>query len=389
MADAFLVRMAEKPLYERNFLPEITELSPEQLEVLRYPLSKDLLVSGPAGSGKTVLAIHRYNASGGKEGELLTFTNMLKNYIAKHLNNQQITIEAKGIFEYIKEVSEITVNQAIWGSQKFTDAADRAATWSIGNRNQLDFIIADETQDFHNGHLNFIANYVERLTLFADDAQTLYNHGSSTTEIIGKMRLDYNRNIERKDLTDNYRNQPTVANFANAFYKNRIDEPLPSATLEGESEEVRIFIGENEEQLGVNLIQQVQAYIDLMSDATPKVGILVHNNDAMRIVKEVFEKNNLEVITASDGIMADGENIFSTPDPIIMSMVAAKGLEFDYVIIPYFDYDELERNRPNNYEQIIFTAITRARRSAAIFIMDDQENFLKKISNVDYEQYNV
>jgi hypothetical protein len=54
-----------------------------------------------------------------------------------------------------------------------------------------------------------------------------------------------------------------------------------------------------------------------------------------------------------------------------------------------FDYDELERDRPNNYEQIIFTAITRARRSAAIFIMDDQENFLEKIDNVDYEQHNV
>ena len=379
MADAFLIRMAEKPLYERNFLPEITELSPEQLEVLRYPLSKDLLVSGPAGSGKTVLAIYRHNAYAEKEGELLTFTNMLKNYIAKHLNDQQITIEAKGIFEYVKDESGITVPPFAQNID-FEITADNATKWAIDRKNTLDFIIADEAQDFHNGHLGFISNYAERLTLFADDAQTLYDHGHSTIEIIGKMRLEYKkRKIERKDLTGNYRNQPTVAKFANAFYRNRNDEPLPSAILEGEPEEVRIFIGENEENLGINLFKQVKAYTNSMADQTPKIGILTQNFNVLTKVKEVFENNHYEVTSASNGIMENGENIFSAADPIIMSMVAAKGLEFDYVVIPYFDYDELERDRPNNYEQITFTAITRARRSVAIFIMNDQENFLKKL----------
>lgn len=388
MAEAYLIKMATKPLYERNFLPDVTELKNEQPEILRYPISKDLLVSGPAGSGKTILAIYRCKAYGDQQGELLTYANILKNYLTRHLaansDTEISSLRTKGIFEYVKEVSGITVE-----NKDFIDSANRAADWAMNNPKKIEFIIADETQDFHFGHLGFTSNYAERLTFFADDAQTLYNHGHSTTEIIGKMRLEHKRKIERKEITGNYRNQPPVAEFANPFYKNREKEQLPSATLDGEREEVRTFIAENESNIKSKFIEQVQAYVDSMPDETPKVGILVQDYHIMEKVKNIFFSEQFPVECASNGIMQNNQNIFSEADPILMTMVSAKGLEFDYVVIPFFDYEKLKAKRPNNYEQIIFTAITRARRSVAIFAMYDQKAFLEKIKNVKYELHKI
>lgn len=379
--------MATKPLYERNFLPDITELKNEQPEILRYPISKDLLVSGPAGSGKTILAIYRCKAYGEQQGELLTYANMLKNYLTRHLaansDTEISSLKTKGIFEYVKEVSGITVQNS-----DFIDSANRAADWAINNQKKIEFIIADETQDFHSGHLDFIAYYAKKMTLFADDAQTLYDHGHSTTEIIGKMRLVHKRKIERKEITGNYRNQPPVAQFANPFYKNRSKETLPSAVLDGASEKVKVFIAENESNIGSDLVKQVQAYTGLMTDKTPKVGILVQNYDIMNKVKNIFS-NQFPVESASNGIMPNNRNIFSEANPILMTMASAKGLEFDYVVIPFFDYEKLKTKRPDNFEQIIFTAITRARRSVAIFISKNQKDFLDKIKNVKYDKYKI
>lgn len=392
MAKAYLIKMATKPLYERNFLPDVTELKNEQPAILQYPISEDLLVSGPAGSGKTILAVYRFKAQGNKKGELLTYANILKNYLTRHLTSSSdtsiSTITARGIFEYVKQVSGITVP---WNAhdEEFVNSANHSAQWSSEHLDTLNFIIADETQDFHSGHLDFIAHYAERLTLFADDAQTLYDHGHSTTEIIGKMRIDHKRKIERKDITGNYRNQPPVAELANPFYKNRDQEPLSSAILDGEPEKVRIFIAESEGNIGKYIIKQVQAYIDSMPDKTPKVGILVQDNVVMNKVRSIFSENQFQLEYAGNGTMQNDRNVFGEPDPIIMTMFSAKGLEFDYVVIPFLNYDELKNNKPSNYEQIIFTAITRARRSVAVFISENQKDFLDKIKNIKCERYKI
>ncbi len=392
MAKAYLIRMSSKPLYERNFLPDINELKNEQPEILKYPISKDLLVSGPAGSGKTILAIYRYKALTGKNGELLTYANILKNYLTRHLTNSSDTsisnITAKGIFEYVKEVSSITVPPSA-NNEDFNNSAEQSAKWANEHRNTLDFIIADETQDLHSGHLDFIAHFAKRLTLFADDAQTLYNHGHSTTEIIGKMRLVHKRQIERKEITGNYRNQPSVSEFANPFYRNRESEPLSSAVLEGESEKVRIFTAENVDNIGKYLIKQVQSYVNSMPDKTPKVGILVQDSTIMNTVKDIFSNKKFQIESTNNGIINDIRNIFSEPDPVIMTMHSAKGLEFDYVVIPFLDYNDLKNKNPNNYEQLIFTTITRARRSVAVFIANNQKDFFDKIKNVKYDEYKI
>lgn len=391
MAKAIKIeRISNKPLSKRNFLPDITQLKPEQINVLSKPLTEDLIVSGPAGSGKTILAAYRFDGYNkkGLKGKVLVYGNILKNYLGEKVGSSTIKLVPRGIFEYVKSVSSISINMTLSDSQKFEDAAQRASDWAKQYSGRLDFIIIDESQDFHNGHLDFCGHLAKNLTLFADDAQKLYKHGSCTTNILGKYWIEHNRKIKRIDIKGNYRNQPSVANLASPFYHKRNQEPFSSAELEGEEEKVTIFVGKNLDSLRKILVQQTKYYVDRVINESPKIGILVQDNQNMRIASNYFNYENYNCIEVDNAI-----NIFNSNNPVIITMHAAKGLEFDYVILFNVDYQALKWKHPDNFDQILFTAITRARKSLSVFIIGYQNSFLDKIkrevNNKYYEIRNI
>lgn len=379
--------ISNKPLSKRNFLPDITQLKPEQINVLSKPLNEDLIVSGPAGSGKTILAAYRFDGyiKKGLKGEILVYGNILKNYLGEKVESSTIRLVPRGIFEYVKSVSRISINMNLPDSQRFEDAAQRAGEWAKQYKGKLDFLIIDEAQDFYNGHLDFCGYLAKNLTLFADDAQNLYKHGSCTTKIIGKYWTEYNRKIKRVDIKGNYRNQPSVANLASPFYHKRNQEPFPSADLEGENEKVVIFVSKKLDSLKEYLVRQTKYYVDKVINETPKIGILVQDYPSMNIARDYFIYKGYNCIDVKDAV-----NIFNSNHPVILTMHSAKGLEFDYTILFNLDYNNLQRMHPDNFNQIIFTAITRARKSLSIFIVGNQDNFLNKIkSEVNPKYYEI
>lgn len=385
MAKAIKIeKISNKPLSKRNFLPDITQLKPEQINVLSKPLTDDLIVSGPAGSGKTILAAYRFDAYNkkGLRGKVLVYGNILKNYLGEKVGSSTIKLVPRGIFEYVKRVSNISINMALPVSQRFHDAAQRAGEWAKRSNDRLDFIIIDEAQDFYDGHLDFCGYLTKNLTLFADDAQKLYKHGSCTTNILGKYWIEHNRKIQRFDIKGNYRNQPSVANFACPFYHKRSQEPFASAALEGENEKVIIFIGRKLDHLQSHLVRQTKYYVDRVITETPKIGILVQDNQSMTIAKQFFINEGYTCIDVNDA-----SGIFNSNHPIILTMHSAKGLEFDYVILFNLDYHALQVIHPDNFNQIIFTAITRARKSLSVFIVGDQNSFLDKIKREVNNKY--
>lgn len=382
--------ITSKPLSRREFLPDITQLKSEQINVLRTPLSENIIVSGPAGSGKTILAVYRYNGyiKSNFKGELLVYGNILKNYMKEKIALSSVEIPINGIFEYVKDQSGISVDFTLPDSEKFSGSAQKSAEWAKKNKMNLDFIIIDEAQDFFDGHLDFCGYYAKVLTLFADDAQRLYKHGNCTTNIIGKYWVDHNKKLRRFDIKGNYRNQPSVANLAKPFYDKRSKEPFSSADLEGANEKVYIFVSSSLNSLKDYLVKAAKYYIDKLVNETPKIAILVQDSETMKIAKASFVKQKYKCVEVENA-----SNVFNIQHPIILTMHSAKGLEFDYILLFNLDFQKLKNGHPNNYNQIVFTAITRARKSLSIFILDNQIEFIEKIKNEvsdDYYQiYNI
>ncbi len=381
---AIITRMSKKPLSDKDSKLFLGDVEGEQLEVLQYPIANDLLVSGPAGSGKTVLALKRHKrfVEERKVGEILVYTNILKDFIS-----QKAGRNSHGIFKYIKDKTPVKFDDTIIEDEiRYAKFAEDAANWSKANPNQLYFLIVDEAQDLYLNLLEFCSNYAGVLNLLADDAQQLYKHGNCTTVILGKLLKDNNRIIQRLDLKGNYRNHETVANIANPFYSKRKEE-----TFKWNIKDTRpilkasIIVSTTETALNRALLSKTLSYVESNRTNTDKIAVITQSdvNSLANIFTSLYPTQ-----TTNNGTF-NGANIFQTPDPVILTMHSAKGLEFEYILIANLDYRKLKVDFPENYEQLLFTSITRSRYSLSIFIKKEQTEFLNVISKIDKKYYEI
>jgi len=381
---AIVTGMTNKPLSIKDSQLFLGDVEGEQLDVLQYPIESDLLVSGPAGSGKTILALKRHKrfVEEKKIGEILVYTNILKDFI-----NQKTGINSKSIFKYIKDETRIPFDDFLSKEVRFAKFSEDAANWSKENQNQLYYLIVDEAQDLYLSLLEFCSNYAGILNLLADDAQQLYKHGNCTTVMLGKLSKDNNRIVKRLDIKGNYRNHETVAKITNPFYNKRKEEPFKWNVKDTRPVlKASIFVSNNDNNLNNALLEKTRDYvIDPSSQSIPKTAIITQNN--VISVKEVFNQS-YPTFTTQNGLF-NGTNIFESSDPVILTMHSVKGLEFEYVLIANLDYKRLKEEFPENYNQMLFTAITRARYSLSIFIKKDQEEFLNRFENVDNKYYEI
>ncbi|MEI7810968.1 MAG: ATP-binding domain-containing protein [Ignavibacteria bacterium] len=377
MAVIYKLQIDVKPLQNRTWLPDINELGSDQLKVLQHPSDRDLIVMGSAGTGKTILSKFLFDAllRQRKNGRMVIFGNIFRSFISKYAyeNSEKIV----GSFELPKNLANIKV------SGSFAQAVDKAATWSESNRNIYDFLIIDEVQDLHEGHLIFCSNISKRLYLFGDTAQQYYDHGKKIEEINSILRKA-GRQLRGQDMieiTKNYRNQPSISKAVQPFYFFRPSHFSPAEQVGIlEVPEIYIYTKNNYLRFFENIKNKIASIINSQQYYTPTIGILVQSEKTLNFIKrELKSRANLEIVTTAP------ENAFEDARPIFMTMQSSKGMEFDYVIILDLNYKALKTTHNQNYDNIIFVAKTRARRSFSVFIFANQNEYLGKIDKTAYK----
>lgn len=313
-----------------------SELDEDQLRVFNAVLDKSCIVSGCAGSGKSVLALikaQRIQKERGNSYQIIVFTKALCGY----MNSGREELGLVNEFMYHEEwrwkkyLKHYRNGQSFWVYER-----DNSGN-KIPNMPKSDYVIVDEIQDFEQQEImEFVQATRKNFFFFGDTAQSIYGGLKNTMPVQNIGRMLYQKGIDSKDweLYRNYRLPLPVAKyiqyvgvglppFIESIYKSQ-ERTMPY---------VLHYENANEQISAIKRIKENNDFTD--------VAILVPSGELVRQIGESLIALGLNVEMKYDDrqdFRRSKNNLnFTSTNPKVMSYHSAKGLQFEAVFLPYID----------------------------------------------------
>lgn len=309
--------------------------------------SNKYLVKGPAGSGKTIIALNKayqMMRDGDEDFALLIYTKALHKFL-------------KGIVKKNSPGNVAITNKIFYEEEMKND--DRIDT---------DFIIIDEVQDFNINELHqYLDSAKKGYFLYGDNGQQIYPEKTENKNIIAEIEKD--TSIEVFNLDRTYRVPQNIAEFAACIDKrnSHIDEDC--YRIEGDIPQIIEFSSVDQE------IKYICKIIN--NESWKNVGILLKKNEDVKRIAALLNQNGIICEQKSDDIDTLD---FSTTNPKVMTYHSSKGLEFERVFIPECSFNK--KPEQYNYREALFVAITRAKETVIIsYIQGDKDQYLQEFDN--------
>jgi DNA helicase IV len=200
-------------------LPTYQELSREQDEINGLPLEGSYLVTGPPGTGKTVLALYRAEmlTNRAASAQLIMYSRLLSNYVRNAIDELDLNGVARTynawLYGFYKEQYRARLPQLERWKPDW-DAVLTKVNSEPPPANSLPFLIVDEAQDLPKQFFLICQHLARHMTVFADENQKLMEENSTLDEIktYGGIKTPL------YTLTRNYRNTKEIAELAATFY---------------------------------------------------------------------------------------------------------------------------------------------------------------------------
>lgn len=350
------------------YIPTFTELSEEQLVVLNLPETGRFLVTGPPGTGKTVMALKRAKMANDARMriELIMMGKPLSEATSKAANGIGIKGDVTTYHSYLwtkyRQIFKRTIHQIEpyvhdWDTilEDINNLSDSRMAQIKSNNETL---IIDEGQDMNKYFYLFVQYLFDSYTIFADDNQRLHNDNSRLKDIraFGEIKREYY-------LNRNYRNTRQIAELALEFHTGVGKTPeLP--TKNGDKPIFRYV---------ENFETSVDAIINWESNFPNKsIGVFTETiNFQKKLYKALSSrtKNPVKYYKHNVNYVPD----LSGPGIKLITYNSAKGLEFDAVFIP-----EIQRFTEKTEEiytkMMLYVLITRARETLYITLNTNEHN---------------
>ena len=373
-------------------LPPITGLKRDQL--LAYNPRSSMLVTGGPGSGKTVVTIYRFLRPVIEKKDIILFTfNRTLIYSIRGMLKEK-SEELFGDLD-LEKIDDIIENNLAtfyqWHKDHilYFDPYADDATFGINFKNfiktkrenrKFDELFFDEGQDLPSSVYSNIFLLTNTVSVGADRAQNYRNHyPPDEVEDIINDNLNSQTKSQLQYLGLNFRNTKQVFELARNFVPNdlRVQAMDLTQLRNGNIPEIEI---------GLSPIQQLE-YIKKIIEINPNsnIGILVHFRSQIIQIKEYLESENYSCKQNAPedksfsyyySQMDNNDEVVlmkSLRTPFITTFESCKGLEFDIVIMPFFEKSDWATSNvndegrywatPNHY----YVAITRAKND--IFIL--------------------
>ena len=301
-----------------------SELDDDQIKVLNAVNDKSCIVSGCAGSGKSVLALikaQRIQQEKGNNYQIIVFTRALCEY----MNAGRIQLGLNNKFDYHWQ----------WKEVKRCPSSD--------------YVIVDEIQDFTKEEIQEFVNAAKKnFFFFGDTAQSIYG-GLKSTMPVETINQELGTRAKTFELYRNYRLPKTVAKVVQHVGVDL--DGFDIDTYKSKETAVPRFVRYND------LDSQINAIADMIkSGRVSDVGILLPNNeDVKRISKMLNQRNINHELRYSNKEIGQSEDSldFSTGNPKVMTYHSAKGLQFGTVFLPNITEDSI------NNRKALYVAMTR------------------------------
>jgi len=360
-----------------------SELDEDQIKVLMATNEKSCIVSGCAGSGKSVLALikaQRIQNEKGPNYKIIVYTKALCGYMNAGKNFLGLTND----FLFYNE----------WKWKKCLKHYNNGSSFMVyekdNNNNKIpympsaDYIIVDEIQDFAKEEIQeFIKATNKHCFFFGDTAQSLYS-GFKDTLPVEKIPRLFDEDNEPKiwELYRNYRLPKPVAKIVRYVGVNL--DGFDISTYKSEETAIPRFIQYSDFKTQIKAIKNIlERQIDI-SD----VGILIPTNENVKHVSTLLNDFGVNHELKYDDKKNWHNSVdtlnFSTTNPKVMTYHSAKGLQFETVFLPGISELSLDPERHISDQKALYVAMTRTYRN--LYIM--YSNYLPEpLSDISPELY--
>lgn len=298
-----------------------------QTRILDKTLDQSLVVSGCAGSGKSIIALHKAKQIQNEKGndyKIVVFTKSLCNY----MNSARETLQLKNEFYYH------------WDWQKNHGCPS------------ADYIIVDEIQDFTKEEVEEFKKAARKhFFFFGDSAQSIYEGLKETQEV---RITAFEAGLSENRLYFNYRLPKTIAKITEDYIgvKTKYEEGTYKSTVKTTPRIIKYPNYEEQLKAIVNIIKRRK-----LTD----VGIFFPLNEQVEKASKMLSGKgiNNEVKFDDKSNWKNSRNTlnFETSNPKLMTYHSAKGLQFETVFLP----DCTIENNLNDYskQKSLYVAMTR------------------------------
>lgn len=368
-----------------SFYVKESQLDLQQKNVLQKKLAQNLVVTGGAGSGKSILALLKAKAMLNNNDRVLY---VVKTVALNTYMDAGVSAEA----QKERTLSPVgTSGNRIWGKLKnsicsfnrcFKWVKDEDGEWENQGwkKGFFDYIILDEATDLKMPEIQELKDHCKYFVAFGDDDQQLFSFIDTKTKV---SQIAKSVGIEEKDIDNliyNHRLPKKMARLV-VYVHPRIKPSSPDADnfirrclVEG-TELPHVFQYSRESEQFDEIIKIVKN----KNGGLKSVGILFRDNESMKRAYHYFMENNLPTSMVIDS-QTTGEP-FDSAAPNLMTYHGAKGLQFETVFIP-------NCSDPGYDKAPLYVALTRTYSSLYIMYTGLKPNFISQIPLELYETNN-